>query len=246
MKAFKHLKKVTDNSYPAALFQLGIMYHCGYGVEKNMEQGEKCFVSLIKFDHDYEEQIAHLYHTHNEMQDFDKALEWYTVLEKSLDEGLGGGIKRHIKMQLQFNMGLVYEYGNGVKQNYQKAFEYYKNLADDDIEAGIHRLALMYYYGKCVPVDYKESFSLFEQSLSAALLSINLPFVHYQSRLDANESQKNLVYSIKTYREVRGETYYYLGLMHRHGQGVLQDEEKARGYFELAFDCGCKRAKYEL
>jgi TPR repeat protein len=190
MKAFKHLKKVTDNSYPAALFQLGIMYHCGYGVEKNMEQGEKCFDSLIKIDRDYMGRIANLYHTHDEMQDFDKALKWYTILEKILDEDLLESGKARIKTQIQIDMGLLYEFGNGVKQNYQKAFDCYKKLADDNIAAGLHRLALTYYYGNGVPIDYKEAFNLFEKQEYGRLSNGNLPYVHYYMGLDTNESQK--------------------------------------------------------
>jgi tetratricopeptide (TPR) repeat protein len=119
------------------------MYHCGYGVEKNMEQGEKCFDSLIQINRNYVGHIANLYHTYNEMQNFDKALEWYTLLEKSLDEGLCKNDLPKIKRQIQLGMGLLYEFGDSVKQNYQKASEYYKKLLNDNSKEGILRLALM-------------------------------------------------------------------------------------------------------
>jgi TPR repeat protein len=35
-------------------------------------------------------------------------------------------------------------------------------------------------------------------------------------------------------------------MMHRNGQGVPQDEEKAQENFDEALHYGCKRAKYEL
>jgi TPR repeat protein len=34
--------------------------------------------------------------------------------------------------------------------------------------------------------------------------------------------------------------------MHKHGQGVFQDEEKAEHYFRVAVSYECKRAEYEL
>jgi TPR repeat protein len=246
LKAFKHLKKVADNNHDDALFQLGIMYHCGYGVEKNMEQGEKCFDRLIKIDRDYIGRIGNLYHTHNEMQNFDKALEWYTLLKKRPDERFGRNAQTKIKRQIQLGMGLLYEFGNGVKQNYQKAFNYYKKLADRNRTEGLHRLALMHYYGKGVPVDFREAFNLLEKSCSGSSFNGSLPFVHYQIGLDTNGPQKKFAYRMVETVRIQGENYYYLGLMHRHEQGVLQDEEKARGCFKLAVGFGCERTKYEL
>jgi TPR repeat protein len=46
--------------------------------------------------------------------------------------------------------------------------------------------------------------------------------------------------------ELLGESYYYLGLVYKHRQGIFQDEEKAGDFFKLAVSHGCKRAKYEL
>jgi TPR repeat protein len=46
--------------------------------------------------------------------------------------------------------------------------------------------------------------------------------------------------------KIQGESFYYLGIMHRNGLGVPQDEEKAQGYFREALKRQCKRAKYEI
>jgi TPR repeat protein len=64
------------------------MYHCGYGVDKDIEQGEKHFNEVVNDDPEYMKSIAMLYHTHDGMQDFAKALQWYKRLEKRLDEDL--------------------------------------------------------------------------------------------------------------------------------------------------------------
>jgi TPR repeat protein len=64
-------------------------------------------------------------------------------------------------------LGLLYEYGGGVKQGYPKALGCYEDLVDNNTVAGFHQLGLMYYYGKGVLVDYKKALNLFEEAASA-------------------------------------------------------------------------------
>jgi TPR repeat protein len=53
--------------------------------------------------------------------------------------------------------------------------ECYQNLLDNDIQIAKHRLGLMYYYGKGVPVDYKKSASLFKEAIAYLKLKSTLP-----------------------------------------------------------------------
>jgi TPR repeat protein len=142
-KAFNCLKKVADKDYCPAIHQLGIMYHCGYGVEKDIEQGEKHFNEVVNDDLEYMKFIAMLYHTHDGMQDFVKALQWYRCLEKRLDEDLADSDRKKINELVQVGLGLLYEYGGGVKQDYPKALGCYQDLIDNNMGLGFHRLGLM-------------------------------------------------------------------------------------------------------
>jgi TPR repeat protein len=41
--------------------------------------------------------------------------------------------------------------------------------------------------------------------------------------------------------ELKGESYYYLGLLHKNGQGVTQDKNIYEDYFGKALGYKCKR-----
>jgi TPR repeat protein len=223
------------------------MYHCGYCVDKDIRQGEKHFNEVVNDDPEYIKSIAMLYYTHNGMQDFAKALQWYKRLEKRLDEDLKKSDHEKTKELVQLGLGLLYEYGGGVKQDYQKALGCYKGLVDNKTMVGFHRLGLMYYYGKGVLVDYKEARSLFKKTTCAfAHQNYKLPFVYPQTGIHTDDTQNNLVFCTMSYGESIGECYYYLGMIHRNGQGFPQDEEKAQENFDEALHYGYKRAKYEI
>jgi TPR repeat protein len=246
-KAYKYLKKAAVKNYPPTLHQLGIMYHRGYGIEQDIAQGEQYFNNAVDIDPNYMNSIAMLYHAHDGMQDFVKALQWYRRLEKRLDEELADSDREKTNEPVQVGLGLLYEYGGGVEQGYQKALGCYQDLIDNNMAAGFHRLGLVYYYGKGVLVDHREALSLFEKATHGKIMVNNkLPFVYSQTYLHQYDTQSNLVFCTVTNRRLQGEPFYYLGIMHRNGQGVPQDEEKAQGYFREALKHQCKRAKYEI
>jgi TPR repeat protein len=223
------------------------MYHCEYGVDKDIEQGENHFNEEVNDDPEYVKSIAMLYHTHDGMQDFAIALQWYKRLEKRLDEDLTDSEREKTNELVQVGLGLIYEYGGGVEQDYQKALGCYKGLVDNKTMVGFHRLGLMYYYGKGVLVAYKEALSLFEKATrDMNQWNYKLPFVYPQTGVHTDDNQSNLIFCTITLSETKGESYYYLGMMHKNGQGVPQDEERAQGYFREALYHRCKRAKYEI
>lgn len=164
-----------------------------------------------------------------------------------LGEDLHDSYREKINELVQVGLGLLYEYGGGVEQDYQKALRCYKNLVGNARKVGFHRLGLMYYYGKGVSVNYKEAPSLFEEDPHGVLMhNGKLASVYSQSGFYTDDTQSNLVFCTMEFVDVKGESLYYLGMMHRNGQGVPQNEEKAREYFELAFVHGCKRALLEI
>jgi TPR repeat protein len=237
-KAFHWMKKAADMGYYDAMFQLGMMHHRGHGVEKDTEHGEKWFDLASSGSKNFTERIAKLFHTSEDMQDFTLAHKWYKRLEV-----LNG---RNDYGVAQLGFGLLYEYGDGVEQDYQKALEYYTKLTDDDLAVGKLRLGLMHYYGKGVPVDYRKSFDLLEETRKGFGLNTKLPYVYDPNNLNGDDSQDDLVYCLVGDKEVVDEAEYYLGLQYKHRQGVLDNQGKTQYHFREAFRLGCKRAECEL
>jgi TPR repeat protein len=249
LRAFRYLKLSSDKGDPEASVLLGMVCHCGNVFDQDKEQGEMHFDSVANSGVKSIEHTVTSSHASERKQDFKKAFESYN---HALD-GLGNVSDRkqrgEINEMAQTGLGLLLEYGDGVEKNYQMALEYYENLADSSNPIGCHRLALMYYYGRGVSVDYGKSFTLFEKARytdSSYIWNERLPFVYDQNQLDGNVIQKNRVYCTVDGEEIKGESYYWLGLLYNNGQGVSQDHVLAQKYFKKALDYKCERAKYEI
>ena len=64
----------------------------------------------------------------------------------------------------QFNLGLMYENGQGVPQDYAEAFKLYRLAADQGDADAQYNLGVMYKNGQGFPQDYAEAFKWFRLS----------------------------------------------------------------------------------
>jgi TPR repeat protein len=207
------VKKAADLNHSEAMLQLGVMYCSGHGAEKDTEQGERWFDMANSGNSDFIEQIASLFHVIKDMQDFILAHKWYKRLGTFDTRYAFYNRSRENDKLAYLGLGLLYEYGDGVKQDYQKTLEYYTKLVDDNLEVGMLRLGLMYYYGKGFAADYRKSLDLFQRSGDGLYAHKTLlPNVYNPNNLCGNDSQGDLVYCLMSNEEVKGERYYYQGL----------------------------------
>jgi TPR repeat protein len=148
---------------------------------------------------------------------------------------------------------------DGVEQNYKKVLHYYRTLAINDDSIGMHRLALMYFYGKGVLVDYNWSFTILQRVIDNEGWNdyrqkyiyereyvTERPFVYQQSSCTKSNPQIDLVYCTMNITRVKGESKYYIGLVYNKGLGILPDEVKAQSYFREAYRDGFQRAHSEF
>ena len=80
--------------------------------------------------------------------------ETFKCLQKVAEQG---------NVDAQINLGLMYEYGQGVKQDYFKAFEWYQKAAEQGNALAQYNLGYMYANGQGVRQNYtkaKEYFGL--------------------------------------------------------------------------------------
>lgn len=57
----------------------------------------------------------------------------------------------------QHNLGVMYYQGEGVRQDYQKALEWYTKAANQGFSGAQYNLGVMYSQGKGVPQDYQKA-----------------------------------------------------------------------------------------
>ena len=64
----------------------------------------------------------------------------------------------------QYNLGLMYNYGDGVPQDYQEAVRWYRLSAEQDYAFAQYKLGVMYGKGQGVPQDYVSAHMWFNLS----------------------------------------------------------------------------------
>lgn len=85
-------------------------------------------------------------------KEYDKAFESF---KKACDGG---------NMRACFNLGAMYEYGNGVEKNEQKAAELYKKACDGREMLGCGTLGAMYEYGIGVEKNEQKAAELYKKA----------------------------------------------------------------------------------
>ncbi len=134
------------------------------------------------------------------------------------------------------------------QEDFAKAFQLCKPLAEQGDADAQNRVGWMYSHGKGVPQDYAEALKWFqlaaEQGLAQAQLNLGLMY-H-----DGNGAPQNFAEAAKWYRMAADQglapAQYRLGLLYDQGQGVPQDNAEAAKWYGLAADQGFADAKLNL
>jgi len=115
-KAFEHCRKNAESGIPESQYELSVRYALGSGVEKDeAKAAEWCQKAAAGYP-DAQFEIGYKYYTGNHgvtQPDYAKALEWY---KKAADSGYA---------EANYKIGIMYQYGEGVKQDEVKALEYF-------------------------------------------------------------------------------------------------------------------------
>ena len=84
----------------------------------------------------------------------------------------------------QFNLGLMYNNGNGVRQDYAKAMEWYTKAANQGHADAQANLGYIYQYGNGVRQDYAKAREWYLKAANqgSAEAQFNLGVMHYQGQ----------------------------------------------------------------
>jgi TPR repeat protein len=90
-------------------------------------------------------------------QDYAEAMKWY---RKAAEQGNAKAVKWYRKAaeqglpEAQFNLGLMYDKGQGVPQDYAEAVKWYRKAAEQGFAEAQTNLGIMYFTGLGVPKEY--------------------------------------------------------------------------------------------
>lgn len=183
---------------------LGWMFLKGKGVAQDTEKALALFRNAAERGNSIAMVNLGNYYEFAEKQDDKHAVYWYRKAADSGDEkGLfnyanmlhhGRGIRQNRKKAFSifsnlyargyhgaaFYMGLYYQNGDAVEQDYQKAREYYRIGALENDMYCICQLGTLYAQGYGVPKDYHAAFDYYKQAakLGDALACMNLGYCY--------------------------------------------------------------------
>lgn len=164
------------------------------------------------------------------------------------DEHLTFIMENQGEAEAQYALGVSYEYGQGVKQNYKEAVKYYRKAAEQGHAAAQYNLGVCYRDGKGTKKDYKEAIALFrkaeEQGVVQAQTCVGACYEHGLGvKKDYNEA-------VKWYRKAaeQGEVFAQVNLAgcYYNGFGVPQSYSEAITWFRKAAEQGFSIAQYNL
>ncbi len=168
--------------------------------------------------------------------EFSEALIWY---DRAAARGFAPA---------QFNLGLVYELGRGVKIDLRQAFRYYLLAAEQGFLPAQFNTGNMYATGRGVGQDLFEANIWFkqaaEQGLAEAQYNLGLA---YESGRGIRKDEEQ---AARWYRAAANQGFvvaqYNLGLMAEDGRGFAKDEEAAVALYRSAADKGFAPAMNNL
>lgn len=151
----------------------------------------------------------------------------------------------------EFNLGLMYETGKGVAQDYNVAAEWYRKAALHGSANAQNNLGYLYTRGFGVPRDFSQAIKWYrkaaEQSYAEAQFSLGS---FYLKGVGVAQSYTK---AVQWYRKAADRdlalAQYNLGAMYLAGQGVQKNREEAVKWYRKAALQGhvdARRALYEL
>lgn len=155
--------------------------------------------------------------------DYSKAFEWWLKAAKQGNESA------------QFNIGKMYENGDGVEQNFTKAVEWYSKAAEQGDGFAQHYLGEAYFYGFNVAKDNaKALYWLKKAADNDYSRAFGILALVYDDMELYSEALKWFLKAIET--ESDGTEEYFVGYYYENGLGTTSDYQKAFSWYKKAAD----------
>ncbi len=145
----------------------------------------------------------------------------------------------------QMRLGVMYDNGEGVPQDYGKAMKWFRKAAEQDFDLAQYDLGVMYYNGQSVPQDYVEAMKWFRKAAEQGydLSQFNLGVMYFNGQ----GVPQNYAEAMKWYRKAAeqgvSKAQQNVGVMYFTGDDVPQDYVQAHLWLNLAASQGLSDAK---
>lgn len=158
--------------------------------------------------------------------------------------------------QAEYNLGLMYDTGRGVPQDYAEAVRWYRLAAEQGHIEAQHQLGRMYHQGRGVPQDFPEAVAWYRQAAEQGDVEAQYAVGWMYDvgivadALPSDPTAPGVVEAVAWYRQAAEQGYveaqHKLGRMYHQGRGVPQDFAEAVAWYHRAAEQGLPQALWYL
>lgn len=152
-EAFYWAKKVAEDKQAQNkdFFNLGLYFFNGTGCTENFDEAIKWFKKAA--DSGYTQAYSALGGVYDYQKKYSESNKYYKMAYEKGD--------KYAASQLGWN----YYTGNGVKQNYEEAYKYFRYVADNNMPEGYNGLSYLYMYGLGVNKDLDKAMAMIDKAI---------------------------------------------------------------------------------
>ena len=191
------------------------------------------------------------------LRDKEEAEEWLRkgleFVNKQKYEDAFACFERGIKLNpdhlpTQIMLGVLYNYGEGVTQDYALAAEWNRKAADQGNAGAQNSLGVLYKDGNGVRRDYEKAAVWYRKAADQgdAHAQSNLGVLYNQGQGVPQDYMQAAMWFRKAAEQGNAVAQFNLGVLYKYGQGVAQDYAQAANWLRKAAANGDKSARDEL
>lgn len=239
-KAFHAIEKSAQEGNGRALYMMGQYYRGGYGfVQIDQHKADQYFANSYSAGF-----VPAGYETAVKLPESSK--ERAIIFEKIRDEIIA--MAQSSDCLAENILGLMYDYGQGIKQSYEEAIKWYRKAAEQGFAQAQCNLGLMYKSGTSVTQSSEEAIKWFRKAAEQdnAQAQCNLGLIYKDGTGIAQSSEEAIKWYRKAAEQGYAEAQFRLGTMYEDGAGVEKSDEEAINWFRKAAEQGNADAQFRL
>ncbi|WP_204966184.1 tetratricopeptide repeat protein [Megamonas hypermegale] len=150
--------------------------------------------------------------------------------------------------EAQYLLGIMYEKGNEIEQDYEEAVKWYKESAKQGNSEAQYKLGYMYQFGDGVRQDYEEAVRWYKESAEQGNSEAqnNLGEMYYYGYGVEEDYEEAIRWYRKAIEQGNSKAQYNLGHMYEWGDGVKEDYKEAIKWYRKAAEQGNIEAQFSL
>lgn len=230
--AYDYLYKAYVWECPKAAYALGTMYYYGEGVEKDKEKAKDYFTAAVE---------GGCIEANEGLADFAYDEGDYETECKLLEEAIENGTEPDLIAMNMLHLSEMYECGDYVDQDYDKAYELIEQAADLGYNKAYYELGCVYRNGKLgKDYDGNKAEKYYEKAVDLDYTEAMYTLGSWYFNTPGNYKNTAFEYFLMAAERNHAESGYYVGYLYQYGQdyGMTQDMDMAVAWYRKSSELG--------